>query len=48
MGIIYQHAQSPVPLLPASLARYQALLNMMLAKQPEHRLESAAEVAKWL
>ncbi len=48
MGIIYRHAQAPVPLLPASLSRYQALLNMMLAKRPEHRLGSAAEVARWL
>ena len=48
MGIIYQHAQSPVPLLPAALARYQALLNMLLAKRPEDRLDSAAEVERWL
>ena len=48
MGIIYQHAQAPVPLLPPRLARYQALLNMMLAKRPDDRLQSAAEVEEWL
>lgn len=48
MGIIYRHAQAPVPLLPTRLARHQALINMMLAKQPEDRLDSAAEVEKWL
>ena len=48
MGIIYRHAQSPVPLLPTRLAKYQALINMMLAKKPEDRLESAAEVEEWL
>lgn len=48
MGIIYKHAQSPVPLLPTRLAKYQALINMMLAKQPGDRLDSAAEVEKWL
>ena len=48
MGIIYRHAQSPVPLLPTRLARYQALINMMLAKKAEDRLESAAEVEEWL
>ena len=48
MGIIYRHANDPVPLLPAALSRYQALLNMMLAKRPEDRLENAAEVATWL
>jgi hypothetical protein len=48
MGIIYRHAQSPVPLLPTRLARYQALINMMLAKRPGDRLDSAAEVEQWL
>jgi serine/threonine protein kinase len=48
MGIVYLHANAPVPLLPTRLARYQALLNMMLAKAPEDRLQSAAEVDEWL
>ncbi len=48
MGIIYLHAQAPVPLLPARLAEYQALINMMLAKSPEDRLQSAAEIEEWL
>ena len=48
MGIIYQHAQAPVPLLPPRLATYQALINMMLAKQPRDRLQSAAEFEEWL
>ena len=48
MGIIYRHAQSPVPLLPTRLAKYQILINMMLAKKAEDRLESAAEVEEWL
>ncbi len=48
MGIIYKHARSPIPLLPARLAEYQSLLNMMLAKEPEDRLQSVAEVEEWL
>ena len=48
MGIIYRHAQAPVPLLPTRLGRHQALINMMLAKQPDDRLDSATEVEKWL
>ena len=48
MGIIYLHAQAPIPLLPPRLAQYQLLLNMMLAKLPEDRVQSAAEVAEWL
>ena len=48
MGTIYQHAQAPVPLLPPRLARHQILINMMLAKHPENRLQTAAEVEEWL
>jgi serine/threonine protein kinase len=48
MGIIYLHAQAPIPLLPARFAEYQSLLNMMLAKDPEDRLQSVADVEEWL
>ncbi len=48
MGIIIQHAQADIPLLARRFARYQALLNMMLAKDPENRLQSASEVDEWL
>ncbi len=48
MGIIYQHAQAPIPLLPECFAEYQGLLNMMLAKKPEDRLQSVADVGEWL
>ena len=48
MGIIYRHAQAPIPLLPPRFAEYQALLNMMLAKDPEDRLQSVADVEQWL
>ena len=48
MGIIYKHAKVPVPLLPGRLARYQAIMNMMLAKKPEDRLRTAEEILEWL
>ncbi len=48
MGIIYKHARAPVPLLPPHLSKYQAVINMMLAKLPEDRLQSAAEIQEWL
>ena len=48
MGIIIRHAQAPIPLLPSRLSKYQALVNMMLAKEPADRLQSAAEVDEWL
>jgi len=48
MGIIYQHAKAPVPLLPPRLSQHQALLNMLLAKDPDNRLQSAEEVLEWM
>jgi hypothetical protein len=48
MGIIYLHAQAPIPLLRPRFAKYQVLINMMLAKLPENRLQSAGEVLDWL
>ena len=48
MGIIYLHAQAPIPLLSPRLARYQVLINMMLAKDPDDRLQSADEIDEWL
>jgi serine/threonine protein kinase len=48
MGIIYLHAQAPIPLLSPRRARYQALINMMLAKDPDDRLQSADEIEEWL
>ncbi|MBT8093940.1 MAG: serine/threonine protein kinase [Gammaproteobacteria bacterium] len=48
MGIIYQHANAPVPLLPERLAAHQALLNTMLAKEPEQRPQTATEIEAWL
>ncbi len=48
MGIIYKHRHASVPRLPEHLARHQALLDRLLAKQPEDRLQTADEVAAWL
>jgi hypothetical protein len=42
MGVIYMHANAPIPLLPESLRKYQHLLNKLLAKDPIHRLASAS------
>ena len=48
MGLIYQHSKAPVPLLPERLEKYQALLNVMLAKAPADRLQSIDEIEEWL
>jgi eukaryotic-like serine/threonine-protein kinase len=42
MGVIYMHANAPIPLLPEDLRKYQHLLNKLLAKDPVHRFASAS------
>jgi serine/threonine protein kinase len=48
MGVIYRHAQAPIPQLPQRYADYQALLERLLAKAPQDRVQTAAEVQQWL
>ena len=48
MGIIVKHRHASIPVLPKRFARYQELLNRMLAKQPENRLQHADDVLEWL
>jgi serine/threonine protein kinase len=48
MSIILKHTKAPVPVLPPHLAKHQALINMLLAKKPADRIQTAAEVAEWL
>ncbi|MGI9203031.1 MAG: serine/threonine protein kinase [Woeseiaceae bacterium] len=47
MTIIMKHAKAPVPVLPHRLGKHQALINLLLAKRPEDRLQSADEVLAW-
>ena len=46
--IIVQHIQSPIPTLPVSLKEYQALLNLLLAKDREDRFPDAGTVVSYL
>ena len=41
-AVVYEHINTPIPKLPASLKRYQGLLETLLAKDPEKRFESAS------
>lgn len=40
------HIQAPIPRLPAQFAKYQNFFERMVAKQPEHRLQSGQEIVK--
>jgi serine/threonine protein kinase len=48
MGIIYKHSHAPIPRLPDRLAHHQELMDLLLAKSPEHRLQSAVDVVNRL
>jgi serine/threonine-protein kinase PpkA len=48
MGIIYKHSHAPIPALSPRLEKYQMLLDRLLAKLPDDRLQSAEEVVEWL
>ena len=41
-NVVYQHINAPIPKLPASLKRYQQLVESLLAKDPGQRFESAS------
>ena len=41
-----QHVHAPLPKLPAPLAACQSLLDLLLAKRPQERLNDAAELAR--
>lgn len=48
MGIIFKHGEAPIPILPRRLSQYQAVINMLLAKKTEDRIQTAAAVLDWL
>jgi hypothetical protein len=44
-GLLHQQVHSPPPALPDRLGRFQSLVHLLLAKQPEERLTAAELVA---
>jgi serine/threonine protein kinase len=47
MSVIIQHRNSPVPRLPAEVARFQPCIDKMMAKQPDQRFQSVSELLAW-
>jgi serine/threonine protein kinase len=45
MAIIYKHRHSPIPRVPEAFAPLQPLLDSLLAKRPQDRLNDAAAAA---
>jgi len=48
MNTAINHIQMPIPQLPAKFARYQAMINRMLAKDPKDRYASMLDVLESL
>lgn len=47
MSVIIQQREAPVPRLAGPLSRFQRALDRMLAKNPEDRFQSTAELLHW-
>jgi serine/threonine protein kinase len=47
MAVILKHSREPVPRLPSHLEKYQPAIDRMMAKRPEHRFQSVAELLQW-
>ncbi len=47
-ALIYQHMTAPIPKLPTELARYQDVVDGLLAKKPEDRIQTSKEAIKLL
>ena len=43
-ALIYQHVHTPIPRMPSKLKRYQDMVDHLLAKKPDDRIQSAREV----
>ena len=43
-ALIYQHVTGPIPRLPSKLKQYQDVVDGLLAKRPEDRIQTAREV----
>jgi serine/threonine protein kinase/CheY-like chemotaxis protein len=47
MSVIIQHREAPLPRLAEPLARFQPLLDRMLAKRPQERFQTMDEMLDW-
>lgn len=48
VAIGIKHISEPIPVLPAPLASFQPVINKLMAKKPENRYQSGAELIKAL
>jgi len=43
-SLIYQHIHAPIPKLPSKLKQYQDIVDSLLAKKPDNRIQTANEL----
>lgn len=43
-ALIYQHVHAPIPRLPSALKQYQDIVDSLLAKKPDDRVQTAREL----
>jgi len=48
MIVIFNHNEAPLPTLPQHVSQYQSIIDLLLAKKPEDRIQSAAELLECL
>jgi len=48
LSIGIKHIRDPIPRLPEGLSKYQTFLDKLLAKEPEHRWQTGADVVRTL
>ena len=48
LSIGIKHIRDPIPHLPEGLSKYQTFLDKLLAKEPEHRWQTGADVVRTL
>jgi len=48
MAVLFNHCEASLPVLPRHLSQHQAIIDRLLAKKPQDRIQSAAEVLEWL
>lgn len=47
-SLIYQHIHAPIPRLPRNLNQYQDIIDSLLAKEPDNRVQTADELISLL
>lgn len=47
-GIIIKHIQAPIPRLPQNLAQFQSLIDRMMEKDKDRRLQSAGDLIQYI